>query len=128
AHTLYDYELDGNGTLLRDGRAEVRLSPGSLSRAASSLWEHARKAAEEYLNYQPSAYFGEDSYMYGSFWRALGLDDGPSIREIKESGYLKRLRMYLGYAERLRVRTEPFRKLYELALQKQRQQLARDIA
>lgn len=126
-HTLYDYEII-DGVIQLDKNDQPLLKDGSFVYAATRTWKSALAVAEEYMAWMPSMWFGEDSWVYGGFWRWLRNDpDEKSIREIIEEGYFNRMTMYFNAARDLGLPLKAFANLQLAMAKKQSAVIERDI-
>ena len=127
--TLYEHDRTSDGhihfALPQDIEKHNR---GSYQRAAEKVWNDTRALLEAYLRWRPGIFFGEDSFLYGSFWKAIGWDKTKTIRELKEENFVQLMRMYVGFAHSLNLDLAPFLKLQDLLLKKQRALLDRDLS
>ena len=116
------------GAIQTDDQGNPILEEGRFFKIARTTYNEAFKVAKEYIEWQPSIWFGEDSWVYGGFWRWIGVDDGPSIREIKEESYFKLFEQHLRYVRGLGIKLDAFYDLQKTMLQKQSAFIERDIA
>lgn len=124
--TLYEYERRSNGAIIVTSKGDLFIEKGTYQKAAERLWHSLERVAKEYLAWQPSVFFGQDSYWYGAFWRFFGSGE-RSLREVKEQGYFNRVAQIVRYADDLNLEMKPFRKIQNLMLAKERAYLERDI-
>lgn len=151
--TIFQYLLNEEGKIATNKKGEVVTTvEGSYQERANKLWDMAVEVAEEYVAWEPAVFVGEDSFLYGAFWKGdMGFFDSlsqgykevwgsitgkkvekpyeeqKSIREIKEEGYLERMRLVIRAAERINLKTKSFYQLYTHMLKKQKAYLERDI-
>jgi hypothetical protein len=118
--TQYDYRVNSLG--------EVEITEGSFMKIVNTLWSQTQSLAEEYLRWEPSMWFGEDSLVYGSFWMWWRNDPSEqSIREIKEQGYFRLLDQQVAVARSYGLPLKAFYELQKVMLAKQAAYLDRDI-
>jgi len=118
--TLYDFATDQHGELVMDDHGQPRVIAGSIQMARERLLNLAVRIAQEFMEWRPALYFGEDSHWYGSFWRSLGFDKEPSPRELKEQSYFDQIRMIEAGLERLRADKTPTLRLRAAMIKKSR--------
>ncbi|MFM8313111.1 MAG: hypothetical protein ACKOA8_02390 [Deltaproteobacteria bacterium] len=126
--TLYDYDFNSDGMIRRGENNQEILVDGSYPRVAKENFERAITTAKEFIEWKPSLFFGEDSFLRGSFWRYFSKTDEPSLREVKSEGYHKLFLSHMSFARSLRLDTHEYSKIYQLMLKKERSTLERDIA
>ncbi len=118
--TLYDFDRETDDSLSLDENGDPKLVSGSLQDAREKLLRHAVKIAQDFMEWRPALYFGEDSHMYGALWRSLGLDDSRSPREIKELSYFDQIRMIEIGLDRLKANSTPLLRLRSAMVKKSR--------
>ena len=125
--TLYEYQRHPESfAMQKDAAGSPLVGSGSYQRATRALGERTIRLVNEYVNWQPSTYFGEDSWWHGSFWRYFNPEE-PSVRQVKEEGFFKIMHMLVGEARQLNVKLAPYLKLQKLMLAKQKAYLKRDL-
>jgi hypothetical protein len=116
-YTHWNYKFNSEGSILRLENGALDQEPGSYQRTVELLEKHLRSNYEEYMNWKPSTWFGEDSLVYGAARRKV---DEPSIREIKENSYFEFHRLLSLRAKSLGLDLKPFYKIEMSMLEKQR--------
>jgi hypothetical protein len=83
AMTTVDYEYDGSGNIIRQADGTPKSKEGGYVQRVDRFLKMAVEVLEEYRKWQPGYIYGEDSFLYGSFWKAIGLDDTPTSRKTR---------------------------------------------
>ncbi len=115
-YTHWDYKVDDQGVIAKNENGEALQRQGTYQRAVEFLEKQLRSNYEEYMNWKPSSWFGEDSLVYGAARRK---SDEPSIREIKENFYFQTHRYLFERAQFLGLDLNPFNKIEMSMLEKQ---------
>ncbi|NCN28020.1 hypothetical protein GW915_10630, partial [bacterium] len=128
--TLHNFVRDASGLRQTNADGEWTIVDGDFSTAVKAHWKMVTDLATEYLEWKPSRWFGEDSWIYGSIWRHyFGDREAPSIREIKESHYMDMMEWFIRIAENnYGIPTNSHREVFTVMLKKQTAYLDRDIA
>jgi hypothetical protein len=127
-YTLYDYEKQLGQGIIRDDKGQPKLGQGSYQRIAAKNYHMAQNVVREYLDWQPSIFFGEDSFWRGAWNRYFESKPERTLREVKQDGYERRIRSLKEFARAMKLDTSPYTNLQILMNKQERQILARDIS
>lgn len=130
-HSLYQFQFDELGAdirLLRDEQSNLVLASGSWQNAAVSHYNRAYQIADAYLHWEPGLFFGKDSFFNGAFWRGIGWDKSPSIREEMEDAAFRGMVQIRNSLRRMRLSADPVLALEGAMVKKQRAVLESELA
>jgi hypothetical protein len=122
--SLYNYKKNEVQQIQFDVKNNPILVEGNYIKLSKYAWETTLKNAQEFIDWKPAIFFGQDSFWYGSFWREEG---EQSLREVKEDGYFATFsQMYL-IARDLQLDLDEFMRVRKIMWQKSSAYLDRDI-
>lgn len=131
-HSLYRYQFTAGGAgqveLVFDDHNNPVLKVGSWQDAAIDHYNRAYQIADGYMHWEPGLFYGQDSFFHGAFWRAIGWDKSPSLREQMEESAFRGMTQIRSSLRRMRLSERVVLSLEGAMVKKQRAVLENEIA
>lgn len=124
--TAFEFELNEQGRIEKKADGQVGVRQGTYFKALQSIGSQMEQTVQNYLKWKPGLFYGNDSAWTGVFWRTLGVDKSPSLREVKQDGFDQDMRTYMNAARLLQADMKPFEELYKIMLKRERELLERE--
>lgn len=122
--TAFEYGFESDGSIA-DHSGSTRVGRGTFQKAAESLARRVEDTAKRYVAWNPALFFGEDSWWYGSLWRAFDQSATSKRAEIQD-GFDREMRNHLRFARQMGIDPRPITDLYRMMMNRERAMLERE--